>query len=84
MKKKMDKNFLLTTPLARQLYEEVAKDLPIIDYHNHLSIADIQSNRQFENITKLWISVDPYKHRAMRILGVPEKYITGNASDFEK
>lgn len=80
----MDKNYLLTTPLARRLYEESAKDLPIIDYHNHLNVADILADRVFENITQLWISVDPYKHRAMRILGVPERYITGDASDYEK
>ena len=80
----MDKNYLLTTPLARRLYEEVAKDLPIIDYHNHLNVADLLSDRKFENITQMWISVDPYKHRAMRILGVPERYITGDATDYEK
>ena len=80
----MDKNYLLTTPLARRLYEEVAKELPIIDYHNHLNVADILADRKFESITRLWISVDPYKHRAMRILGVPEHYITGDATDYEK
>lgn len=80
----MDKNYLLTTPLARRLYEEVAKDLPIIDYHNHLNVADVLTDRKFENITRLWISVDPYKHRAMRILGVPERCITGDATDYEK
>ena len=80
----MDKNYLLTTPLARRLYEEVARDLPIIDYHNHLNVADLLSDRKFENITQMWISVDPYKHRAMRILGVPERYITGDATDYEK
>ena len=80
----MDKNFLLTGECARRLYRECVAKLPIIDYHNHLSVADISSDRTFENITQLWIQVDPYKHRAMRILGVPEKYITGDASDYEK
>ena len=80
----MDKNFLLNIPLSERLYTECAKSLPIIDYHNHLSINDIVSDRKFENITQLWISPDPYKHRAMRILGVPEKYITGDATDYEK
>ena len=73
----------LSDKCARKLYQCVA-ELPIIDYHNHLCIADIVSDRKFENITQLWINVDPYKHRAMRILGVSEKYITGDASDFEK
>ena len=80
----MRQDFLLKSDLAKKLYTEVAAKLPIIDYHNHLSVADVASDRKFENITQLWISVDPYKHRAMRILGVPEKYITGDATDFEK
>lgn len=75
---------LLNNELGKQLYMEVASKLPIIDYHNHLSVADISSDRVFENITQLWVSVDPYKHRAMRILGIPERYITGDATDFEK
>ena len=79
----MDKNFLLKTEGARKLYQ-VAKDLPIVDFHNHLSVADMAQNRQFENLTKLWLTSDPYKHRLMRICGVEEKYITGSATDYEK
>ena len=75
---------ILKSPLGKEFYEKYAKNLPIIDYHNHLCVEDILSDRVFENITQLWIAVDPYKHRAMRILGVPEHYITGNATDFEK
>lgn len=78
-----NKTFLLSDRLAKLLYSKV-KDLPIIDYHNHLSVTDIAEDLKFENITALWLAPDPYKHRAMRILGVPEKYITGDASDFEK
>lgn len=80
----MSNRNLLKNPLAAQLYENCAKELPIIDYHNHLSVQDVISDRQFENITQLWIATDPYKHRAMRILGIPERFITGAASDFEK
>ena len=80
----MDKRFLLTTPLAEQLYEHVARDLPLVDYHNHLSIADVAANRQFENIAELWLLGDPYKHRVMRICGVEERLITGSASAKEK
>ncbi len=79
----MNKDFLLTSKLAKTLYKEV-KELPVIDYHNHLSKADIVNNRKFANITELWIAPDPYKHRLMRIKGVDEKYITGDATDFEK
>ena len=80
----MSHHHLLKSPLAVRLYESCAKELPIIDYHNHLSIQDIVSERSFANLTQLWIAVDPYKHRAMRILGVPEHFITGLASDYEK
>ena len=80
----MSHHHLLKSPLAVRLYERCAKELPIIDYHNHLSIQDIVSDRSFSNLTQLWIAVDPYKHRAMRILGVPEHFITGQASDYEK
>ena len=69
-------NLLLTTELSRQLFQAVAK-LPIIDFHNHLPIRDIVENRQYRDLTELWIASDPYKHRAMRICGVPERLITG-------
>ena len=80
----MNQNFLLTTPLAVRLYHEVAKSLPLIDYHNHLPLFDIANNTQFSDIAELWLLGDPYKHRAMRICGVEEKYITGDASNKEK
>lgn len=80
----MNADFLLTSALSKRLYLECAKELPIIDYHNHLNVSDITKNCSFDNIARLWVTTDPYKHRAMRILGVAEKYITGDASDFEK
>ncbi len=80
----MNPDFLLTSPLARQLYHSCAAQLPIIDYHNHLDAAAIANNVAYENITQLWVASDPYKHRAMRILGIPEEMITGSATDYEK
>ena len=80
----MQPDYLLQTKNARSLYEEHAKNLPIIDFHNHVSVADIASDRQFENLTELWLVSDPYKHRLMRICGVPETFITGDAEPFEK
>lgn len=80
----MNPDFLLIHPLAQQLYHSCAAQLPIIDYHNHLDAAAIAQNRRYENITQLWVASDPYKHRAMRILGVPEEKITGSASDYKK
>ncbi len=80
----MNSDFLLTSPLARQLYYEHAAPLPVIDYHNHLDARAVTENHRYENIARLWVISDPYKHRAMRILGVPEDRITGSSSDYEK
>lgn len=80
----LDENFLLNSEFAQRLYHQYAKGLPIIDYHCHLSPKDIAENRQFENISQVWLAGDHYKWRAMRTLGIDEKYITGNASDKEK
>ncbi|MFA7005903.1 MAG: glucuronate isomerase, partial [Verrucomicrobiia bacterium] len=77
-------DFLLKTRTARRLYHEFAEGLPIIDYHSHLDPRDLADDRVFQNITQLWLASDPYKHRAMRIAGVPERLITGDASDREK
>lgn len=79
----MKKNFLLNSKSAKKLYAYV-KDLPIIDYHNHLSLSDIAENKRFLDVYELWVKPDPYKHRAMRMCGVPEKYITGDGSGEEK
>src|SRR5690606_15201185 len=67
-----------------ELYTKYAEPQPILDYHNHLSPKEIAQDRVFENITQLWIAGDHYKWRAMRGMGVEEKYITGDADDREK
>ncbi len=77
-------DFLLQNEFARKLYHNHAKSLPIIDYHNHLSPSDIANDKQFENCSQVWLAGDHYKWRAMRTLGIDEKYITGMASDEEK
>lgn len=80
----LSEDFLLKNDFAKILYHDYAKHLPIIDYHNHLPPAEIAQNRKFENISKIWLAGDHYKWRAMRTLGVNERFITGNASDLEK
>jgi glucuronate isomerase len=70
-------NFLLQTKAAERLYFEHAADMPIIDYHNHLSPQVIAANQPYEGINQIWLDGDHYKWRAMRSLGVPEKFITG-------
>lgn len=84
MKNFLDENFLLDTPTAIRLYNDYAKDMPVIDYHCHLSPEMIAKDHRFENITQAWLYGDHYKWRAMRTNGVDEQFITGNKSDYEK
>lgn len=84
MKNFLDENFLLETKTAEKLYHDYAKQMPVIDYHNHLIPEQIANDINFENITQVWLYGDHYKWRAMRANGVDEYYITGGASDLEK
>lgn len=78
-----DKDFLLTTPTAKSLFQSIA-GLPVIEYHCSLSAEEIAENKQFDNITKLWLEGDQEKLQAMRAFGIDEYYITGEAGDYEK
>lgn len=84
MGKFLTPDFLLFSETAKKLYHETAENLPIIDYHCHVSPAEIAEDRRATNISELWLGGDHYKWRCMRSCGVDEKYITGNASDYEK
>lgn len=75
--------FLLNSEKAREFYAHV-KDLPIVDYHNHLDPKEIYENKPFKNIASLWLDHDHYKWRLMRHSGIDEKRITGTASYIEK
>jgi glucuronate isomerase len=77
-------DILLESDLAKELYNNFAKDLPIIDYHCHINPNWILEDKVFSDITELWLSGDHYKWRLMRNCGVDEKYITGDADSFEK
>lgn len=76
-------DFLLESESAKRIYNEI-KDLPIIDYHCHLDDKAIKEDKKFSDIGELWLSGDHYKWRVMRLCGVDEKYITGDASYKEK
>lgn len=84
----IDKNFLLTNEWAKKLFFDYAKDMPIIDFHCHLVPKEIYENKNYENITRLWLNDgtygDHYKWRLMRANGVPEELITGDGDDYEK
>lgn len=80
----MNKDFLLDTKTAKKLFHEYCENLPICDYHCHLSPKEIYENRAPSDIAQLWLGGDHYKWRAMRSCGVSEDYCTGNKSGREK
>ena len=84
MKKFMNENFLLENKTARILYHKYAKKMPVIDYHCHIYPHQIAEDKHYKTITDVWLDRDHYKWRAMRTYGIPEKYVTGDASPKEK
>jgi glucuronate isomerase len=84
MKKFLDEHFLLTNATAQKLYHAYAKEMPVIDYHCHLSPELIAKDHCFRNLTEVWLYGDHYKWRAMRTNGVDESYCTGDRSDRDK
>lgn len=76
--------FMIESDVGARLYKDVAAQLPIIDYHCHLDAKEIYENKNFDNITQLWLAGDHYKWRAMRANGISEHYITGPATAEEK
>lgn len=87
MKPFMDDNFLLPNKASETLYHEYAANMPIYDYHSHLPAGQVLEDRQFDNITQVWLYGDHYKWRAMRVCGVSEEFVSGipyAAGDFER
>jgi len=80
----IDDNFLLHCETARRLYHQYAAGEPILDYHSHLSAADIAADRQLRNLFEIWLEGDHYKWRVMRANGVDERYCSGEATPYEK
>jgi glucuronate isomerase len=79
-----DEDFLLESPVAKELYHEHARQQPIIDYHCHLPPEQVASNHRFRSLTEIWLEGDHYKWRALRTNGVPERLITGGADDWDR
>lgn len=93
MKQFLDKDFVLQTETAKHLFHDYAKDLPIIDYHCHISPQEIYEDRRFETLADVWlggkqpdgsIAGDHYKWRLMRSNGMPEELVTGRDDDFAR
>ncbi|MBQ7221341.1 MAG: glucuronate isomerase [Synergistaceae bacterium] len=80
----MDKDFLLSTQTAKTLFHDTVSSCPIIDYHCHLNPREIYENMHYDSITQVWLGGDHYKWRLMRCAGVPERFITGDASEHDK
>jgi glucuronate isomerase len=80
----LNDDFLLGTDMAKKLFHNHAKNMPIIDFHCHLSPQEIYEDLNFSSITEVWLKGDHYKWRLMRANGVPEKLITGDGDDFDK
>jgi glucuronate isomerase len=81
----MTEDFLLKNSTARTLYHKYAAPMPVYDFHCHLSPREIAEDRQFDNLSQIWLAGDHYKWRALRSAGVPEALITGkDTSDYEK
>ncbi|MBR5175295.1 MAG: glucuronate isomerase [Bacteroidales bacterium] len=80
----IDDNFLLENDYSRTLYFGSARDCPIVDFHNHLPVSDLCEDKQYHDIGTLWVCSDPYKHRAMRLMGLDERVISGEATSREK
>lgn len=84
----LDDDFLLTTEMAKKLFHNHAKELPIVDYHCHLNPQEIYEDGNFTNLAQAWLGAnhygDHYKWRLMRANGVPERLITGDADDFDR
>ena len=84
MNQSFNEELYLTNSTGSMLYHKYAENMPIIDYHCHLQPKEILENKEFEDIGEMWLSGDHYKWRCMRTFGIEEKYITGDATYYEK
>ena len=80
----IDKDFLLESTTAKALYHDFAAKMHIIDYHCHINASEILENKRFNDLAEAWLGGDHYKWRLMRANGAEEKYVTGDASGFDK
>ena len=80
----IEEDFLLRNKISYDLYNNFAKDMPIIDFHNHLDSKEIYEDRIYKDLYEVWLEKDHYKWRAMRTYGIDESYITGDEDNYEK
>ncbi|MFW5779964.1 MAG: glucuronate isomerase [Bacillota bacterium] len=80
----LDDTLFLQTNTAKELYFRYAANMPIIDFHCHLDAEQIYKDKPFESLYELWLKYDHYKWRLMRCTKSREKFITGEANEYEK
>ncbi len=93
MKQFMDDDFILDNDTARHLFHDYAEDLPIIDYHCHLSAKEIYEDIRFDSLGDVWFGGrqndggyygDHYKWRLMRSNGMEEELITERSDELAR
>lgn len=93
MKKFMDDDFILGSETAKHLFHDYSENLPIIDYHCHLSPREIYEDRRFDNLGDVWLggkgddgsyAGDHYKWRLMRSNGLKEENVTGRGDELNR
>ena len=77
-------SFMISNKVGQKLFDDFAKDMPIIDYHCHLVPQMIAEDYKFADAYDLFLGGDHYKWRQMRSFGIDEEYITGSADRYEK
>lgn len=79
----LDKNYFLRSESAVRIFNGI-KDLPVLDAHNHADVKAIAANEPFRDLWELFAATDHYVWEVMRKREVPEKLITGDASNYDK
>ena len=51
----INEDFLLQSKTACSLYHEYAEKMPIYDYHCHISPTEIAEDKQYDNLTQIWL-----------------------------
>ncbi len=75
--------YLLGNETACRIFAAI-KSLPILDAHNHANVKEIVDDANYTDIWQVEAATDHYVWELMRKRGVPERLITGDATNEEK
>ena len=79
----LDEEYLLESDQARTLYD-IIETLPIVDPHTHADLEEIVEDDGWNDIWEVEGATDHYVWSVMRKRGIPERKITGSATNEEK